>query len=95
MRRPATWASDVGGTSLTVELSETDWDELTALIAEAPPDRIRTAMTRVSASIHGTPHTDTGRLHTGADRLLYLAARSSGAAFDHALLRELRRLSLH
>ena len=71
-------------------LSERDWQELTELIATAPPARIRLAMKRVNQSC--APATV---LRTEVDRLLHLAAISSGDAFDRALLAELRRLSLH
>ena len=71
-------------------LSESDWQELTDLITTAPPQRIKLAMKRVNASC--APNTT---LVTEVDRLLHLAAISSGDAFDRALLVELRRLSVH
>src|SRR5215468_8560714 len=72
------------------QLSELDWQELTDLITTAPPERIRLAVRRVNTS--GAAATT---LRTEVDRLLHLAAISSGTAFDKALLAELRRLSLH
>jgi hypothetical protein len=72
------------------QLSELDWQELTDLIATAPPERIRLAVSRVNTS--SAPAT---ALLTEVDRLLHLAAISSGDAFDRALLGELRRLSAH
>ena len=71
-------------------LSERDWQELTDLITTAPPQRIRLAMKRVNALCAPTK-----TLLTEVDRLLHLAAISSGDAFDRALLVELRRLSVH
>jgi hypothetical protein len=79
---------------MTDKLSDTDWQELTALIAEAPPERIQTAVSRVSASAVLTAREGTGRLLTGVDWLLHLAMISSGYAFERALLQELRRLRL-
>jgi hypothetical protein len=75
---------------MNAQLSEHDWQELTDLIAAAPPERIRLAVTRVGAL--RAPAT---ALLTAADRLLHFAAISSGDSFDRALLGELRRLSLH
>jgi hypothetical protein len=75
-------------------LSSSDWQELTTLIVEAPPDRIRVAVNRVSASAVLFAREDPGRLLTGVDWLLHLAEISSGYAFERALLRELRRLRL-
>lgn len=71
-------------------LSEFDWQELTDLITTAPPERVRLAVSRVNAlCAPATP------LITPVDRLLHLAAISSGDAFDRALLGELRRLNIH
>ena len=75
---------------MTDRLSDADWDDLADLITEAPPDRIRLAMRHLNA-----PSTSAAVLLSGADRLLHLATVSSGNAFDLALLRELRRLSVH
>lgn len=75
-------------------LSASDWQELTTLIVEAPADRIRVAVNRVSASAVLFAREDPGRLLTGVDWLLHLAEISSGYAFERALLRELRRLRL-
>ena len=72
------------------QLSELDWQELTALITTATPERIKLAVSRVTPS-----RTLAASLHTAAERLLHLAAISSGKAFDRALLGELRRLNLH
>jgi hypothetical protein len=76
------------------ELSEADWQELTLLLEEAPPGRIQVAVSRVSPSVISTTEA-APRLVTSFDRLMHLAAVSSGSAFDHALLRELRRLGVH
>jgi hypothetical protein len=72
------------------QLSELDWQELTDLISTAPPARVKLAVSRVNASC-----TPAAPLMTAVDRLLHLAAISSGDAFDRALLGELRRLSIH
>ena len=72
------------------QLSDADWDDLADLITEAPPERIRLAMRHLKASAAAVT-----ALLSGADRLLHLATISSGSAFDLALLRELRRLSVH
>jgi hypothetical protein len=82
---------------MTDDLSDADWQELTRLIAEAPPDRLRAALGLVSASARPAARPMSARppLLTGVERLLHLADISSGGAFDRALLVELRRLSLH
>jgi hypothetical protein len=72
------------------QLSELDWQELTDLITTAPPERVKLAVSRVNASC-----APAAPLMTAVDRLLHLAAISSGDAFDRALLWELRRLSIH
>ena len=72
------------------QLSELDWQELTDLITDAPPERVRLAVSRVNASC-----APAAQLMTAVDRLLHLATISSGDAFDRALLGELRRLSIH
>jgi len=72
------------------QLSELDWQELTDLITTAPPERIKPAVSRVNAS-----STPSSMFFNEVDRLLHLAAISSGDAFDRALLGELRRLSIH
>jgi hypothetical protein len=71
-------------------LSDCEWDDLADLITEAPPERIQLALRRVDASAGAAVV-----LPSGVDRLLHLATISSGNAFDRALLRELRRLSVH
>jgi hypothetical protein len=63
---------------------------LADLIADAPPQRIRLAMSQVHA-----PGAAATALLSGADRLLHIATISSGDAFERALLQELRRLSVH
>lgn len=75
---------------MTDTFSDADWEELADLVTEAPPERIRLAMRHIDAS--GASAT---ALLSGADRLLRLATISPGNAFDMALLRELRRLSVH
>jgi hypothetical protein len=65
---------------MQVELSDPDWDELTTLMAEAPPDWIRVAMRRIRPS-DGADQ-DPGCLLTRVDHLFHLAAVSSGSAFD-------------
>jgi hypothetical protein len=75
---------------MSTQLSELDWQELTDLITAAPPARVRLAVSRVNASC-----APAAPLMTAVDRLLHLAAISSGDAFDRALLGELRRLSIH
>ena len=77
------------------EFSEADWQELRLLIANAPPGRMQVAMNRVSGSAVPVTQDPATRLLTGFDRLLHLAAISSGSAFDRALLLELRRLNVH
>lgn len=77
------------------KLSEVDWQELALLIEEAPPGRIQVAMRRVGPEAGSIPDASPARLVTWFDRLLHLATVSSGTAFDRALLRELRRLSVH
>ena len=77
------------------DFSETDWQELTLLIAEAPPGRMQVAMSRVSVLASSKGRKPATRLLTGFDRILHLAAISSGSDFDKALLVELRRLNVH
>lgn len=77
------------------EFSEADWQELTLLIANAPPGRMQVAVNRVSVPTVPVAREPATRLLTGFDRLLHLAAISSGSAFDRALLLELRRLNVH
>jgi hypothetical protein len=75
---------------MTDIFSDADWEELADLVMDAPPERLRLAMRHIDAS--GASAT---ALLSGADRLLRLATISPGNAFDMALLRELRRLSVH
>jgi len=74
-------------------LSEADWEELVVLLEEAPPGRIQIAIRCVDGQVVVTA--DASRLVTWFDRLVHVATVSSGSAFDRALLRELRRLSVH
>jgi hypothetical protein len=75
-------------------LSEADWEELVVLLEEAPPGRIQVAIRCVDGRVVVTAHASP-RLVTWFDRLVHVATVSSGSAFDRALLRELRRLSVH
>jgi len=77
------------------KLSDADWQELALLIEEAPVGRIHAAMSRVDPSAAPIPTASAVRLVTWFDRLVHLATISSGSSFDRALLRELRRLSVH
>ena len=82
------------------ELTEREWDDLVALIAESPAERLSHALKCIGARRHipsGQPHSlkTAAQPRTVEGWLLYLASVSSGAAFDRALFLELQRLSLH
>lgn len=81
--------------AVAAPLSEDDWQELTRLIEQAPPRRLQVAMDRVGRHAGSPASTRAARLVTGFSCFLHLARRSSGSAFDRALLNELRRLSIH
>ena len=81
------------GTEMTNRLSDADWEELSVLIENAPPDRLKVAMSRLRVPTN--TDSESPHLAIGAERLLHLATISSGDAFDRALLKELRRLSVH
>ena len=75
---------------MTDDLTDADWDDLADLITEAPLQRIQLAMSCIGASTASA-----AAWRSSADRLLQLATISSGNAFDRALLKQLRRLSVH
>ena len=85
---------------MTQHLTDEEWDNLVGLIAQSPPERIGYALKRL-----GTKHRAGRRTTDPLDPLfrhlttegwlLQLASISPNAAFDRALLLELRRLSLH
>ena len=82
------------------QLTDAEWDDLVDLITASPSERIDEALTRVVIARRpgrgDLPRgASGGHQRTTAAWLLHLASISSGAAFDRALLRELRRLSVH
>ena len=84
---------------MSEELSVAEWVELGELIDGSPPTRIQAALDVVTALAGCRPVQEgvavaPSRL-SAIDWLLYLGTLSSGVAFDRALLRELRRLSMH
>jgi len=81
-------------------LTEAEWDDLVDLITASPAERIDQALKRIVAAhrpISNPKHqlAPTAQPLTSEGWLIHLATVSSGAAFDRALLHELRRLSVH
>jgi hypothetical protein len=77
------------------DFSPDDWQELVPLIDEAPPERIYAAMKVLNIFSWCDPSARPPRLFTGVERLLHMRTVSSGNALHRALLKELRRLSVH
>jgi len=81
-------------------LTDAEWDELVELIEESPSTRIGEALSRLPPTTKRRArgviekHRRNSRL-SPEDWLLHIASISSGPAFDRALLRELRHLSVH
>jgi hypothetical protein len=75
-------------------LSDAEWEELAVLIEEAPPGRVRVAMRRIPVE-RLNADASVAHVPTGVERVCHLAAFTNGDAIHRALLRELRRLSVH
>jgi len=85
---------------MTQHLTDEEWDDLVGLLSESPAERIGYALKRLGARHRAgrritDPLDPTFRHLTTEGWLLQLASISPNAAFDRALLTELRRLSLH
>jgi hypothetical protein len=72
------------------KLTDAEWADLVNLISSSPAQRIDQALRRIAIEFAPAlqPRTVEGWL-------IQLGMTSPGAAFDRALLRELRRLSIH
>jgi hypothetical protein len=72
------------------KLTDAEWADLVNLISSSPAPRIDQALRRIT-----TRFAPASPPRTAEGWLIQLGSISPGAAFHHALLKELRRLSTH
>jgi hypothetical protein len=82
------------------KLTDAEWEDLVNLISSSPAERIDQALRRIMITIRPHSAATTRLAYTFRPRsvegwLIQLGSISPGAAFDRALLAELRRLSTH